>query len=111
MSESREQRTLRVEMAGQVLRAEREQAGLTLPQLAEQLGWNRSRLSRYENNETAMSLEVLSAIARKLHIEPEYLLLQCLRATFPKLADADTEVGALVSQIIDFMRTVRPQDR
>ena len=102
---------VRIESAGHAVRAERQRVGLTLPEAAERLGWNKSRLSRYETNKTALSDDAICAIARALELEPEYLLLQCLKVRFPKLADTSRQPGALVSEIIAFMQTVKPRRR
>jgi transcriptional regulator with XRE-family HTH domain len=67
--------------AGEVLRALRGEAGLSQPELAEKLGWDPTRLSKYENNRLMLSLDVIDKIARALGVPAEAVVLRCRTAT------------------------------
>jgi transcriptional regulator with XRE-family HTH domain len=91
----------RIESAGAVIRAAREEQGLTLTDLAEKLGWDKGRLSKYENNQLAISSSVLELIGRALGIPPLVLQLRCLKHRYPLLRRRDSRVAVLVEQIVD----------
>jgi transcriptional regulator with XRE-family HTH domain len=86
--------------AGTVIREFREGAGITLPALAEQLGWDKSRLSKYETDQRGLTLDVITEIAEALDLPPEAMVLECLRRRYPKLADEKSEIGKLVSRLV-----------
>ena len=72
---------------GQRLARARKAAGLTLQELADQLGWPYSTLASYEIGRRPIKLAHLEAIAAALHLSP---------AAF--LVDSD-EAAAIVEQI------------
>ena len=90
----------RIESAGEAVRALREQAGLSLRELAERLGWDKGRLSKYENNQLAMSLPVIEQIAEGLGRAPLVVLLHCLKHRYPALSRANSKVRSLVEQLV-----------
>jgi transcriptional regulator with XRE-family HTH domain len=60
---------------GQRIRAAREAAGLSIRQLAEQLGWSdHSRLHSYEAGRRSITVVTMKAIARTLHLPLPALL-------------------------------------
>lgn len=91
----------KVDSAGEAVRTLREQAGLSLRDLAERTGWDKGRLSKYENNQLAMSLPVLDRIAQGLGMAPLVVLLHCLRHRYPALKRPNSEVGSLLQQLVD----------
>lgn len=87
---------LRIEDAGPIIRELRQRAGLTLRKLSELIGWDKSRLSRYETNHTALSLSAIGQIANGLGQKREEIVVLvvckvCL-FTFPKTARLITGV-------------------
>lgn len=99
----------RIDRSGAVITQERERAGATLPALADRLGWHKSRLFRYENNDTPLTAEAIVEIADALGIKPEYLLLRCVEVRFPKLADRRTDVGKAAGELLDSLKGLRPK--
>jgi transcriptional regulator with XRE-family HTH domain len=60
---------------GQRIRAAREAAGLSIRQLAEQLGWpDHSRLHRYEAGRRSIAVVTMKEIAQALHLPLPALL-------------------------------------
>ncbi len=91
---------LRVTGIGQVLRELREDAGLSIRELAEQLGWNQGTLSRYETNQSGVSFDVLDEIADELHCAREALAIRCLMERYRCLQDTDKPVGELAQRLV-----------
>jgi transcriptional regulator with XRE-family HTH domain len=89
---------LKIDSAGRVLRALREEQGFSLPEFAERIGWDKGRLSKVENNHLAVSLTTIEAIARGLGMLPESIALRCLAVRFPGLAES--KPGMLLAQLV-----------
>ena len=96
---------LRIEGAGEVIRQARQEKGVSLRALSELLGWDRSRLSRYETNRNALTLVTIQAIAEKLAVSPSLLLWQSLKKVHKDIEE--TEIGAAVEQIIVGLREAK----
>lgn len=109
MTKPDNERTPRIDSAGEAVRIAREQAGMTLAEVAERLGWDKSRLSRYETDSVALSAETIIEIAGALRIHPEQLLFECLKLKFPRLADTGTQLGALFAEMLEFLSKSRPK--
>ena len=90
----------KIESAGGAIRALREERSLSLTDLAAKLKWDKGRLSKYENNQLAMSLPVLDLIAKALDLPPLVVLLHCLKHRYPMLRRRDNRVAQLVEQIV-----------
>jgi transcriptional regulator with XRE-family HTH domain len=95
--------TAKFEHVGAVLRAERERAGMSLEAVASQLGWSRSRLSKYETDKLSISTTDMAQIARALRMRPEALALKCLIQRYPALAEPHSEIGRLLQQLVDLL--------
>ena len=91
----------KIDRVGQAIRTLRKQSGLSLAELAHSLGWDKGRLSKYENDRLALSLPVLEEIARALRQRPEVVLLYCLKHRYPKLSLAGSEVGTLLDRLVE----------
>jgi len=77
-------RAVTLNSAGDVIRALRLERGWTLEEMSRLLKWSdRSRLSKYETNATALSLPVLEELAAVFGKRPEALVLQCLQHRYP----------------------------
>jgi len=87
--------------AGRAIRALREAAGLSLRDLAARLHWDKGRLSKYENDQLALSISVIEDLARVLGQRPEVVVLYCLKQRYPKLSLAGSEIGTLLDELID----------
>lgn len=59
---------------GEVLKLEREKKGLTQEQLAEKLGYSRSKIGMYENGKREPGLEEIDAFCDFFNIDANYLL-------------------------------------
>ena len=90
--------------AGSVIRRARETAGLSQRELAQRIKMPVSTLCRYESGERAIALEVVGRIAAGCGHPEEALVLECIRAMYPRLAD--TRFGALLEQIVNAIREI-----
>lgn len=86
--------------AGEVVRALRERAGLSLSELADRVGVDKSSLSKYENNQLSVSFSVLERIAGGLGVSPLLVLMKCLKHRYPSLRRPNSKVGALVGELV-----------
>ncbi len=85
---------------GEILREYRVRSKLTLEQLAISVGCHRGKLSRYENNETSVSLEMIDSIAAALNTNPEEIVLKWIQNKYPSLNNPRTEKHRLISELI-----------
>lgn len=92
--------TPRIDSVGQVLRQIREEAEMSLQELASKLGWDKGRLSKYENNHLNLSSSVIESIAQALGLPPSLLMLRCLQWRFPELRSSRTKTGKLVAGLL-----------
>lgn len=90
---------LKIDSAGGAVRALREQAGLSLQELAERVGWDKGRLSKYENNHLGLSLSALDELAAGLGVPSTTLLIDCLKHRYPSLNHPQSRVGRLLDQL------------
>ncbi|SRR6266498_639411 len=90
---------LKIDGAGEVIRRLREEAGIGLNQLAASLGWDKGRISKYENNHLALALPVIEDIAEAIGLRPEVVVLECLKHRYPTLAGS--KIGHLLASLID----------
>ncbi|MCH8804914.1 MAG: helix-turn-helix transcriptional regulator [Planctomycetes bacterium] len=97
----------RIDSSGGVIRARRQRARLSLQKLADRLGWDKSRLSKYENNRVAVSSEVIEQIAEALGILPEELALDCLKCRYEALNHSDSEPARLLEKLLESLRRMR----
>lgn len=91
----------KIDSAGQAIRNLREQTGLSLLDLATRLGWDKSRLSKYENDHLALSMPVIEEIAKALGVPPLVVVFDCLKQRYPALASPTSKKGRLVQQLVD----------
>ena len=98
-------REVTIPAAGDAIRALREEAGLSLQELADRVGWDKGRLSKYENNHLALALPAIDTIARGLDLAPAVVVYNCLKHRYPALTLAESESGPLVKALVDKMNT------
>lgn len=91
--------TIKIDGAGDAIRTLREASGLTLQGLAERVGWDRGRLSKYENNRLGLSISVIEEIARALGEPSLAVVLLCLKQRYPELSNS--KAGKLVEQLVE----------
>lgn len=89
-----------LDSAGEAIRALREQAGLSLTEFANLLGWDKGRLSKYENNQIGLSSAAIEHIAHGLGVEPLYVHIECLKAHYPHLRRSNSKLGSLLDQLV-----------
>jgi transcriptional regulator with XRE-family HTH domain len=85
--------------AGSTLRRLRNEAGLTQAEVASRLGWDKTRLSKYENGRLQMSIRVIEEIATALGFKPEAVILELLTVRYPSLKR--TKAGKLTTQLLE----------
>jgi len=90
---------LKLTGVGRTIRQLREQAGLSQAELSRRLGWAAGKLSKYETNHLALSLEVIEEIARVLEQRPDVVVLRCLQHRYPALGTS--EVGRLLEAMVN----------
>ena len=92
---------LSISSAGEAIRSLRKSRGLSLAALSEKVGWDKSRLSRYENNQVAVSVDAIEKIADALEMSPLVATLYCLRTVYPILADPSNEPSRLFGRLTE----------
>lgn len=90
---------LKIDSTGGAIRALRETAGLSLAELAEKVGWDKGRLSKYENNHLGLSLSVIDEIAAALGLASTTVLISCIKHRYPHLSRPRSRVGKLLDQL------------
>lgn len=98
-------RNLTIPGAGQAIVALREHAKLSQAELAKQIGWDRSRLCKYESNDLALSIPVIEEIATALGHRPESVVLLCLKQRYPGLGGS--QVGELLDELVQLLSLER----
>lgn len=91
-------------VVGQRIAAVRQQAGLSIKDLAHRIGWPRDTLVNYELGRRAITMERLAAIAAALDVSPALLLItdHTLATILQRLAVDPT----LVSHVAFFLDTM-----
>lgn len=87
---------------GDALREIRQEAGLSLGDLAELLQWNKGRLSKYETGRLPLSVDVIEQIATTLHLRPEAVILKCVQCQYPALKMP--RIGALLEAAVEELK-------
>jgi transcriptional regulator with XRE-family HTH domain len=88
-------------MNGKKLRYIREKQGLTLAQLAEQLGTNARQIWRWESGENDPSGEKMGQLARILNVSVDYLLDL---SDMPETSKPASELDSTERKILDALR-------
>jgi transcriptional regulator with XRE-family HTH domain len=87
--------------AGLAIRRLRKAKGLSVTELAERLGWDKGRLSKYETDRLSLTTDVIDEIARALNHRPEAVVLCCLKERYPKINGS--EVAKLLDALVEQM--------
>ena len=85
---------IRFEGCGDVVRAFRTEAELSLRELAERVGTSSANLCKIENDAISLPLTLIEKLAIALSIPSERVVLKCLERRFPKMRD--TRAGRVV---------------
>ena len=72
---------------------------MSLRELAERLGWDRGRLSKYETNTLGLTLPLIEEIAKALEMRTEVVVLECLMNRYPSLKSS--EVGKHLKRAVN----------
>ena len=75
-----------------MIRELRQTRKISLAAFARRIGWNKGRQSRYESDETGLTMAALARISGILNVPSVALLARCLKEACPELADADDEI-------------------
>jgi transcriptional regulator with XRE-family HTH domain len=89
---------LKLEGVGSGLREMRCRCELTQATLAKEMGIDKARLSRIENNLLPLSLTLIDLAALALNMSSDVLLLYCLKTRYPKLLS--TTVGRELQELL-----------
>lgn len=92
-----------IEGVGDVIKELRTQEKLTLDELADRLDWDKSRLSKYENNKLGLSLDAIEKIAVALRLRAEPVILRCLQCRYPALSSPRSKAGKLLTEAVEHM--------
>jgi transcriptional regulator with XRE-family HTH domain len=95
---------LKLLSAGHVIKKLREEQNLTLMALADKLGWNKGRLSRYENNQVGLSTDAINEISKALNIPSPIVLILCLKQIYPALSDTNSKTAKLLDQLSEAIK-------
>lgn len=88
-----------IKSAGQILKKIRTDKEISLRQLEEGTKINRGLLSRYENNEVNIELDVLERIAVGLNIPAPLIIVEWLKEKHPKLRNPENKIGQLLNEL------------
>jgi transcriptional regulator with XRE-family HTH domain len=91
---------LKLDSIGSYLRELREALGLSLSELTSRLKWDKSRLSRIENELVTPTLSDLEEIALAIRQDPVVVLLYCLRKRYSTLVLSGSEIGIVVDDLV-----------
>ena len=89
---------LKIDGVGQVITRSRELCGLSMGELSRILDWDKSRLSKYENGQLALSTEVIEQIANGLNLRPEVLVLRCMKEKYEGFSTS--RAGKLLEHLV-----------
>jgi len=95
-----EDEKLKLESAGLAIRQLREERKLSLDALAGRIGWDKGRLSRYENDRVGLSTGAIEHIAQGLELPSIVVLVHCLKHIYPALAEANSPKGKLLDRLV-----------
>ncbi|MGL6073367.1 MAG: helix-turn-helix domain-containing protein [Fimbriiglobus sp.] len=87
------------EGAGEILKKHRIDRSITLEEVAQKLGINRSTVFRYEDNKTPLSDYAVTRFAVALGMDPQVLMLECLKKVMPGMAE--TTFGQLLQKVVE----------
>jgi transcriptional regulator with XRE-family HTH domain len=90
---------MRFESLGDELRTIREEYNIGLNELAKKLSWDKSRLSKYENNKVALTLDAIEQIAKGLEIPSPVIVIRFLKKLHPILSDPKNKESKLLDQL------------
>lgn len=68
--------------------------------LARRIGWDKSRLSRYENSQVGLSVDAIEQIAQALELPPLVVALRCLKHIYPALSDPTKKPGKILERVV-----------
>src|SRR5437763_506285 len=91
---------VRIGEVGEILRMAREDAGLSLQNVADRLGCNRATVSKYESNKIAVSLDIVESIADAVGCPKDQLVLQCLQQRYSTSKHRNSPIGKLFGQLL-----------
>ena len=93
-------RDLTIASSGDAIRGLRMAQGLSLQDVATRIGWDKSRLSKYETNRLDLSIEVIEQIAQALGHPPLFVVLKCLKHRYPELGSRRSKLGRLLDSVV-----------
>ncbi len=73
---------MKIDSVGQVITKHRKSRGLSIRQLADAVGWDKARVSRYENNIIQLSLCHIDCMAKVFGVNPKELAQECVNARY-----------------------------
>jgi transcriptional regulator with XRE-family HTH domain len=83
---NRKKDVIKFKSVGSELRAIRVEYKMGLNELAKKIKWNKSRLSRYENNQLSLTLDAIDQIAKGLQIPSPVLVIRFIKKLYPILS-------------------------
>ena len=95
---------LKFEDIGGTLRNFREKSGAGLNEFAKKIKWDPSRLSRYENNERAISLSDINIISKGLNIPTLEIIILYLKNKYAELSKPNNKISQLFDDLLEEIR-------
>lgn len=92
--------------AGPILRQHRQNAKLSIDDVAERTRMDRSQISRYESGEVRVNLRVLEALALAIGQKPQKVIAECQASLLQKLRDRYGKASDLVEMVEEIRRHV-----
>jgi transcriptional regulator with XRE-family HTH domain len=91
--------TLKFESLGDELRTIREECKVGLNELAKKINWDKGRLSKYENNKLALTVDAIDQIAQGLGIPSPVIVIRFLKKLYPVLSNPQNHETKLLNQL------------
>lgn len=85
---------------GNAIKELRDEAQLNQAELAERIGWDKGRLSKYESNQLSLSFAAIEKIADAIGKKTEVVVLRCLKYMYPSLSDPNSQVAVLFDGLV-----------
>lgn len=92
----------RLAKGGEIVRQLRLRRGWSQERLAQELGWDKSRVSKVENGKLELTLAAIEKLGPALGQHPALIVLACLDKEYPDLFE--TEQGKAVQGILRELR-------
>lgn len=94
--------------AGSVICELRKNHGKTVAEFADSVGFSEDDYGKLERNEEPLTLEILIKISKAVNVMLEELIVSCLKAAHPEIADS--KIGQLLEKFVVALKALTPEE-